>query len=34
MTKKYQCPYCGQMLTHDEVHRHVQHTCAKRPKRS
>lgn len=31
--KRYQCPYCSAMLKHDEVHKHVQHECQKRPKR-
>ncbi len=29
----YKCPYCSTMLKHDDVHRHVQHICPRRPKK-
>lgn len=31
--KTYVCPYCGVTLTHDDIFKHVQHTCPKRLKR-
>lgn len=31
--KKYQCPYCGVLLSYGEVHARVQHTYLKKKKR-
>lgn len=30
--KLYSCSYCGMMLQHKDVHRHVQHECKNKPK--